>query len=161
MTSDTMTTRRPYIIQAMYRWIVDNQLTPHILVNTACEGVKVPVAHINDDQQMVLNINPSSIRNLNMGLRTITFNAAFPGIKANIVLPIESIQAIYAVENGEGSLFDFELDGPLAPESSTGPDLHRVKSQEAHQKLSKTSKSTKSTPTLRVLKQDPTQIEDK
>ena len=159
MTSELeMTTRRPYLIRAMYQWIVDNHLTPHLLVNTEHPGVKVPVAHIDDNGQIVLNVAPPAIQNLEMGLRVVTFNAAFPGLKANIVLPIQSIQAIYAVENGEGSLFEMELDGVLAPESGTA-HLHVLDTpsasdqKTASKKTASASRSQSSkSPQLRILK---------
>ena len=89
MTSEVdMTTRRPYLIRAAYEWIVDNGLTPHFLVDAKVEGVKVPVAHIDEAGRIVLNIAPVAIRNLELGLQVITFNAAFPGLKADIVLPL-------------------------------------------------------------------------
>ena len=37
-----MTSNRPYLLRALYQWITDNELTPHILVDAEVEGVVVP-----------------------------------------------------------------------------------------------------------------------
>ena len=45
-----MTSTRPYLIRALYEWIVDNNCTPHILVNADYAGVKVPAGFAKDGQ---------------------------------------------------------------------------------------------------------------
>ena len=40
-----MTSTRPYLIRALYEWIEDNGLTPHILVDAEAPGVGVPKQH--------------------------------------------------------------------------------------------------------------------
>jgi len=37
-----MTSQKPYLIRAIYEWLLDNQLTPYLLVNTLIDEVKVP-----------------------------------------------------------------------------------------------------------------------
>ena len=139
-----ITTRRPYLIRAMYDWLIDNGLTPQLLVDTSISGVKVPVAHIQPDN-IVLNIAPVAIRNLQLGLAVITFNAAFPGLKADISLPISSIKAIYALENSESSmLFSVELDGRIATDKSDSA-IRLVGSKKEKSK-------TKSTASLKIVK---------
>ncbi len=34
-----MTTNRPYLLRALYEWITDNGLTPHVLVDAELDGV--------------------------------------------------------------------------------------------------------------------------
>ncbi len=140
-----ITTRRPYFIRAMYDWLIDNGLTPQLLVDTSISGVKVPVAHIQPDGNIVLNIAPVAIRNLQLGLAVITFNAAFPGLKADISLPISSIKAIYALENSESSmLFSVELDGRIATDKSDSA-IRLVGGK-------KETSKTKSTASLKIIK---------
>ena len=43
-----MTSSRPYLVRAMYQWIVDNDMTPHLLVDVSIEGVQVPAEHIQN-----------------------------------------------------------------------------------------------------------------
>ena len=44
----TMNSSRPYIIRALYDWILENQCTPYILVDAFGEGVEVPQDHVKD-----------------------------------------------------------------------------------------------------------------
>lgn len=37
-----MTSNKPYLIRAFYDWIVDNDLTPYILVDASNPNVQVP-----------------------------------------------------------------------------------------------------------------------
>ena len=46
MTDDapSMTSHRPYLLRALYEWIADNDMTPHLLVDAGQPGVQVPRA---------------------------------------------------------------------------------------------------------------------
>lgn len=33
-----MTPRRPHLLRAFYDWMIDNQLTPHLVVDVICPG---------------------------------------------------------------------------------------------------------------------------
>ena len=50
-----MTSRRPYLLRAMYEWIADNGMTPHLLVDASRPGVRVPAFAVNDGK-VVLNV---------------------------------------------------------------------------------------------------------
>ena len=50
-----MTSHRPYLLRALYEWIADNGMTPHLLVDATREGVRVP-AHTVNEGKVVLNI---------------------------------------------------------------------------------------------------------
>ena len=54
---------RPYIMRALYEWIVDNGCTPYILVDASGEDVVVPQQYVKDDQ-IVLNISPGAVIDL-------------------------------------------------------------------------------------------------
>ncbi|NND65173.1 MAG: stringent starvation protein B, partial [Gammaproteobacteria bacterium] len=73
-----MTTRNPYLLRAIYDWILDNQLTPHLLVDTEEPDVEVPVDYI-EDGQIVLNIHPRAVNALHMGNEFVEFSARFNG----------------------------------------------------------------------------------
>ncbi|MDR7120789.1 ClpXP protease specificity-enhancing factor [Rheinheimera soli] len=105
-----MTPNKPYLIRAFYEWIVDNNLTPYLVVNTSIQGCKVPTQHIQNGQ-IVLNILPSAVGNMLMGNDVITFNARFGGKPFALTVPIKAVLAIYARENGAGTMFDAEDDG--------------------------------------------------
>ena len=55
-----MTSQKPYLIRAVYEWLIDNGATPYLLVDTSFEGVIVPEAFINDSK-IVLNIAPDAV----------------------------------------------------------------------------------------------------
>jgi stringent starvation protein B len=133
-----MTPRKPYLVRAIHDWILDNQMTPYLSVNTTFEGVIVPSNYIVDNS-IVLNISPSSVRHLELGNEYILFDARFSGQSYAIEIPIEAVQAIYARENGEGMLFVMD-DEPQPPDA--GDD-----NQAAKENSKQTGK-----PTLKVIK---------
>lgn len=118
-----MTPIKPHLIRAFFEWIIDNELTPHILVDANCAGTEVPVNMI-ESGQIVLNIRPAACDRLELGNEAITFNARFSGRKTSITAPIDSILAIYAKENGQGMIFDIERT--QAPKNNK-PTLRVVK----------------------------------
>ncbi len=96
-----MTSTRPYLIRAIYEWIVDNQQTPHLLVEVKDEQVRVPQQYI-EDGVIVLNVSPSAVRDFDLGNELIVFSARFSGKSYDISVPVDAVQAIYARENGQG-----------------------------------------------------------
>ncbi len=130
--SDGMSSSRPYFIRAIYDWLVDNNMTPHLLVNAEAQGVEVPVQYV-ENGQVVLNINPSAVKYLQLGNDAITFNARFGGMPTDIRVPPFAVMGIYARENGRGMLFPEdedlpESDGPEdEPPPSKRPKLRVVK----------------------------------
>ncbi|ACA88418.1 ClpXP protease specificity-enhancing factor [Shewanella woodyi] len=102
-----MTPNRPYLLQAYYDWLMDNELTPHVVVDAFVPGTQVPQQYVKDGQ-IVLNITSSAVGNLQIGHEYIEFNARFGGVPQQVVLPMASIVAIYARENGAGTVFDVE-----------------------------------------------------
>lgn len=107
-----MTPTRPYLVRAFYDWILDNGLTPYLLVDAAVAGTSVPLSHVRDGQ-IVLNVAPTAVGDLCLGITETTFSARFAGVACQIRLPSASILAIYAKENGQGMFFggDEEDDG--------------------------------------------------
>ena len=126
-----MTSSRPYLIRALYEWINDNDLTPYILVDTCYEGVQVPSQHIQDGK-IVLNIAPRAIQELDLGNDYIIFSARFSGVSMIVRVPTVAVLSIYAMETGQGMVFEPEDGDDPAPEDpqpeKTGkPSLHLVK----------------------------------
>lgn len=99
-----MSPSKPYLIRGLYQWLLDNQVTPYILVDSSSDGVMVPRG-IATDGKVVLNLSPSAIQNLEMANDYLSFSARFNGVAQDIYCPIASILAIYAQENGEGMMF--------------------------------------------------------
>ncbi len=112
---EEMTSSRPYLVRAMYEWIVDNYLTPYLLVKADVDGVVVPEQFI-EDGKIILNINPSAVQSLQMGNEHIQFNARFSGKPMNLHVPVHAVMAVYARENGRGMVFNDEVDVPAPPD---------------------------------------------
>ncbi|MEM0515028.1 ClpXP protease specificity-enhancing factor [Pseudoalteromonas sp. YIC-827] len=102
-----MTPNRPYLLRAFYDWIVDNQCTPHLVVDAEFAQVQVPTQFVQDGQ-IVLNISPSAVMQFSMDNRALTFNARFGGQPMQVYVPMGAVLAIYARENGEGTVFTQE-----------------------------------------------------
>ena len=120
-----MTSNRPYLVRAIYEWILDNGLTPHLVVDATDEAVVVPAQFV-EDGKIVLNISPGSIRQLEMGNEFILFGARFSGTHFDVAVPGRAVLAIYARENGKGLAFPPDEDG--GPPDDSGPGPSRPKS---------------------------------
>ncbi|RFP62563.1 ClpXP protease specificity-enhancing factor [Luteimonas weifangensis] len=96
-----MTSHRPYLLRALYAWIADNGMTPHLLVDATCAGVRVP-AHTIKDGKVVLNIADRAVAHLDMGNDAVAFTARFGGVSQAVIVPVAAVLAIYARETGQG-----------------------------------------------------------
>lgn len=95
--------QQPYFLRALYEWCVDSGYAPHISVKV--DGrCKVPTAFVKDGQ-IVLNIGPNAVRNMNIDNEWVTFSARFSGVAQEVHVPVETVLAIYARETGEGMAF--------------------------------------------------------
>jgi stringent starvation protein B len=99
-----MTPNRPYLIRAIYDWILDNQMAPHLLVNASHPGTLVPAGFVQDGR-IVLNISPTAVRGLVLGNERIGFSARFGGVSMEVSVPPAAVLGIYARETGRGMLF--------------------------------------------------------
>lgn len=102
-----MKPRRPYLLRALYEWIVDSGEIPNVLIDAEIDGVVVPEEHVRDGQ-IVLNISPQAVRNLNLGDDFVMCEGRFSGRSMELILPIISIRAIYCRDSGQGLAFDDE-----------------------------------------------------
>jgi len=122
-----MNSSRPYLVRALYEWIVDNDCTPHLLVDVEYPGVQVPAGFASDGQ-IVLNVAPSAVRHLQMDNAAISFESRFGGVPHSLHVPAAAVMAIYARENGQGMVFEIEPpsddtpdDGACAPDAGAAP----------------------------------------
>ncbi len=117
----SMTSNKPYFIRALYDWIVDNDLTPYLLVNAEAPDVEVPQEHVSGGR-IVLNVSPTACRGLHIENDRIVFTARFSGQVTQIFVNPSAVLAIYAKENGRGMEFGEEYDNlPTKPPASTRP----------------------------------------
>ena len=127
-----MISNRPYLIRALYEWITDNGLTPHLLVNAELDGVEAPPHYVHEGR-IVLNVSASAVQGLRLGNDLIEFSARFGGSPYWIRLPPLAVMAVYARENGQGMVFNQTSDTseedepPPKPKADKKPFLKVVK----------------------------------
>lgn len=109
-----MTSSRPYILRAIHEWIVDNGLTPHLLVNAGVAGTRVPEQFV-ENGKIILNISARAVSGYHQDNEWIMFQARFGGRSQEIVIPVSAVLAIYAKENGKGMVFGQEENGGEVP----------------------------------------------
>jgi stringent starvation protein B len=110
----------------MYQWIVDNGMTPHLLVDTSGGDCLVPIEHVQDSK-IVLNIAPMAISGLTLGDDVITFSARFSGKSQSILAPVQTVLAIYAKENGQGMMFSEDENASETGNDDGDPDPDKPK----------------------------------
>ena len=135
---------RPYIARALFEWILDNDLTPYVLVDATRDYVTVPLQFV-EEGQIVLNLAPSAVREFYIGDDAISFNARFSGQPMDVYLPMASLLAIYARENGQGMGFGSEP-------GAEGYMLDRTTESPANDKADAIEKPEKKKPSLKVVK---------
>jgi stringent starvation protein B len=111
--------KRPYLLRALYDWMVDSNLTPYVLVNAKADDVAVPADYIKDGK-IVLNVAPHAVGGFTLDQTALACSCRFGGQPFDVYLPMRSIEAIYAKETGEGMAFEAEMF-PDPPEDD-GPD---------------------------------------
>lgn len=150
-----MHSSRPYMARALYQWLLDNELTPYIVVDAEQEGVEVPRQFVQNGQ-IVLNLAPSAIRDFAMENAAVSFSARFGGQPMQIMVPMEALIAIYARENGVGMVFGHEPVMPVeADEADDASPLSEVESTDEagdDQADSDDARPPKGRPSLRVVK---------
>lgn len=137
MAENTMGSNRPYLVRAFYEWIVDNDCTPFLLVDATKQDVVVPTEYIKDGR-IILNLGPSAVQGLSLGNDAIVFSARFSGREHELYIPVISVIAVYAKENGQGMVFN-EGGSEPPPSPPSAPD-------------GSTPSNTKKRPNLKVVK---------
>jgi stringent starvation protein B len=110
--------QRPYLLRALYAWIIDSDEVPYVLVDTTIAGVHVPPEHIQDGQ-IVLNLGPDAVRDLIIDDEFVSCGGRFGGQRFELYLPMASIRAVYAKDMDQGMVLP---DDPL-PDEAAGPDV--------------------------------------
>ena len=95
---------KPYLIRAIHEWCVDNNLTPHLLVEVSSQTL-VPMQYVKDGE-IVLNLNHGATKDLHIDNEQITFSARFNGVSQHLFVPIGAVKGIFARENGQGMFFE-------------------------------------------------------
>jgi stringent starvation protein B len=111
MPESPVSGQRPYLLRAMHEWMIDNALTPHIVVDASAAGVDVPRDSVKDGK-IVLNVSYAATRGLVIDNDVVAFEARFNGVPRSVRVPIDAVVGIYARENGQGMVFSQEPGTP-------------------------------------------------
>jgi len=117
-----MTSHRPYLLRALYAWIADNDMTPHLLVDATRPGVRVP-AHVVKEGKVVLNIAARAVGHLDMDNDAVAFTARFGGVSHAVIVPMDAVLAIYARETGQGMALPDEGAAATGSAPEAVPDV--------------------------------------
>ncbi len=133
-----MTSSRPYLLRSIRQWIIDNRLTPYILVQLGLPETSVPEAYASGDR-IVLNLGEMAVSNLEMANDFLTFSARFEGRAMPVIIPTDAVLAIYARENGQGMVFDRTetTDGLPRTGNVAGQQSSRMTTRKPHLELIK------------------------
>ena len=126
MENKILTTTKPYLVRALYEWIVDNECTPYVIINADAENVEVPKQYI-EDGRIILNVSEEAVRDFQITNEYLEFNARFNGVATQVYSPVAAILAIYAQENGHGMVFSEEdMQGEMyGNQSEKNKDIKR------------------------------------
>lgn len=113
-----MNSFRWYLVDALIRWLLDNECTPHVVLQTDLPGVVVPSEHIKNNR-VVLNVSPRAVQNFSLGPKGLEFDARFGGVPKHVRAPASAIVGVHAKESEIG--FEFE------PEESSSEEIPELK----------------------------------
>ena len=144
-----MSSSRPYMLRAMYQWIVDNDHTPYLLVDAEHVGVEVPPQAVKDGK-VVLNLAPQAISGMDMGNEEIVFLTRFSGASMRVRVPVAAAQAIYAQETGQGMMF--QDDDPALSANPVPAAAEQTSPEGAEAGAGFADRPARGAPHLRIIK---------
>jgi stringent starvation protein B len=142
---------RPYLIRALYDWIVEGGEDPYVVVDCLYPGVEGPELYVKDGQ-IVLNLAPRALNAWNMSDFGLMFQTRFGGIPTDLVLPYGSITAIYGKESGLGMAFGQEPGGEPELPDTNAPTLTLEPVED--EKSVDSGQPKRERPALRIVKTD-------
>lgn len=110
-----MTSFRWYLVEALIRWLLDNECVPHVVIQADLPGVEVPNEHVKNNR-VVLNVSPQAVQGFSIGPKGIEFDARFGGVSRHVFAPAGAIVGVHAKGRDVG--FEFEPEEATSEESS-------------------------------------------
>jgi stringent starvation protein B len=115
-----MTDQKPYYIRALWEWMVDNKVRPHVLINTKHPGVVCPPQL--KLQPTTFNISDAACAMLNISNHQITGSMRFNGKACPITFPLDSVLAIFSNDEpcrGKGMQFPDVMPQGILEQAAT------------------------------------------
>lgn len=104
---DIVESQKPYLIRAMYEWMMDVGYTQRLIISPFVKGVVLP-KNLITEELVTLDISPYASENLELGKYDVIFDAQFSGEPFHVILPLNCIGAIIAKEREVGYVFDID-----------------------------------------------------
>lgn len=138
-----MKSKKPYLLRAIHAWIVDNGMTPHVLVDATVDGVCV-VQDFVQEGKIMLNIDQDAVDHLALDDDSISFTAYFGqhNTAEQMYVPMEAIIAIFAQEIGDGITFENEAPSSLTRKLGMAAKKKILQKVAARRKSADSSKKT-------------------
>lgn len=147
---------KPFLFNAYYSWLLDNDITPHLLIDATIPKVKVPMDYVKNGN-IILSLAPTAIGDFQTLPRGISFKARFKGVAEDIFVPYIAMEQLIALETGSAlpigkALEQLDLspepeDDDIYPDEgldSEGPDFELDESEDTQQSLENNADGHKS-----------------
>ena len=114
-----LNTQKPFLIRAMYDWMITYGLSPQLQISPLIKGCILP-AHLTNRDEVLLSISPKAVTNLRIEGEGVNFHAIFNTQPFKVSIPMNSVGSITSIEENVGYLFDIShfLPKPLPPENT-------------------------------------------
>lgn len=146
---------KPFLFNAYYSWLLDNDITPHLLIDATIPKVKVPMDYVKNGN-IILSLSPTAIGDFQTLPRGISFKARFKGVAEDIFVPYIAMEQLIALETGSAlpigkALEQLDLspepeDGDIYPDEgldSDGPDFELDEGEESSEPEENSSEDQK------------------
>jgi len=104
---------KPYLVKGLWLWCQEAGLTPYL--SARVEGARIPKGY-DRDGEIILNLSPVAVHQLQFDFDGISFQARFSGKVFDVWIPAENILAIFAKETGHGIALANEMFAAPEPE---------------------------------------------
>jgi stringent starvation protein B len=129
------------LIKGLLDWMVEEDLTPYLVVNANLESVQVPKAFVQGDGTITLSLSGHAVRNFAVEADGLGFNSRFQGQPHSIWVPIGAILGLVSRETSDGLWFPENQPSVAGPSQLALGDVSDEASAETDQ-LKDTPKDT-------------------
>jgi stringent starvation protein B len=101
--------RKYHLIKAIYEWCLGSELTPYIVVDLQINPILIP-PKLKNAEEAIFNLGLAACKNVDITSNCVHFSTRFQGVHFDMLIPLESVIAIFPHELGprEGITFGVE-----------------------------------------------------
>ena len=115
----------PYVFRAILAWINDENQTPYIVAVTDKTGIQIPPGAAKENY-ITLNIGSNAVRDFELNDEFLAFNARFAGVAQQVVIPLDAIHMVYALETPQPAFLEHRPCVLHLKESRPAARLQRI-----------------------------------